>query len=170
MKESYLLGLLAKIKCSICSYQCENWYLLYGEAFFTIISRGELLRIQSVLVHSALTMSPCDLHLFPCAAIPELTHKLLLFDLFILSICFFILIIIYFIYIINFLYLLNQGKPPWLQCKAQATLVRVHSKLYLTSPPRKNCCEKVSPVGEIPVFTLIRTDTTLDLSQKAEKV
>ena len=38
MKESYLLGLLAKIKCSICSYQCENWYLLYGEAIFTSIS------------------------------------------------------------------------------------------------------------------------------------
>jgi hypothetical protein len=26
---SYLLGLLAKIKCSICSYQCENWYSTY---------------------------------------------------------------------------------------------------------------------------------------------
>ena len=36
--KSYLLGLLAKIKCSICSYQCENWYLLYGEAIFTSIS------------------------------------------------------------------------------------------------------------------------------------
>ena len=23
---SYLLGLLAMIKCSICSYQCDNWY------------------------------------------------------------------------------------------------------------------------------------------------
>ena len=34
----------------------------------------------------------------------------------------------------------------------------------------KNCCEKVSQVWEIPVFTLIRTDTTLDLSQEAEKV
>ena len=33
---SYLLGLLAKIKCSICSYQCENWYLLYGEVLFHI--------------------------------------------------------------------------------------------------------------------------------------
>ena len=31
--KSYLLGLLAKIKCSICSYQCENWYLSYGRAF-----------------------------------------------------------------------------------------------------------------------------------------
>ena len=24
--KSYLLGLLAKIKCSICSNQCENWF------------------------------------------------------------------------------------------------------------------------------------------------
>ena len=23
----YLLGLLAMIKCSICSYQCDNWYI-----------------------------------------------------------------------------------------------------------------------------------------------
>ena len=23
----YLLGLLAMIKCSICSYQCDNWYV-----------------------------------------------------------------------------------------------------------------------------------------------
>ena len=26
LKEAYLLGLLAMIKCSICSYQCDNWY------------------------------------------------------------------------------------------------------------------------------------------------
>ena len=24
---AYLLGLLAMIKCSICSYQCDNWYI-----------------------------------------------------------------------------------------------------------------------------------------------
>ena len=24
--QTYLLGLLAMIKCSICSYQCDNWY------------------------------------------------------------------------------------------------------------------------------------------------
>ena len=30
--------------------------------------------------------------------------------------------------------------------------------------------ESVSPVGDISVVTLIRTDTTLDHSQKAEKV
>ena len=25
--DTYLLGLLAMIKCSICSYQCDNWYV-----------------------------------------------------------------------------------------------------------------------------------------------
>ena len=29
-----LLGLLAKIKCSICSYQCNNWYLYNVETLF----------------------------------------------------------------------------------------------------------------------------------------
>ena len=24
---TYILGLLAMIKCSICSYQCDNWYV-----------------------------------------------------------------------------------------------------------------------------------------------
>ena len=28
--QTYLLGLLAKIKCSICSYQLNLWYLLHG--------------------------------------------------------------------------------------------------------------------------------------------
>ena len=27
VKLAYLLGLLAMIKCSICSYQCDNWYI-----------------------------------------------------------------------------------------------------------------------------------------------
>ena len=27
LSRSYLLGLLAMIKCSICSYQCDNWYV-----------------------------------------------------------------------------------------------------------------------------------------------
>ena len=26
---AYLLGLLAMIKCSICSYQYDNWYVSY---------------------------------------------------------------------------------------------------------------------------------------------
>ena len=28
--QSYLLGLLAKIKCSICSYQLNLWYVTHG--------------------------------------------------------------------------------------------------------------------------------------------
>ena len=28
--EAYLLGLLAKIKCSICSYQLNLWYVAHG--------------------------------------------------------------------------------------------------------------------------------------------
>ena len=36
--------------------------------------------------------------------------------------------------------------------------------------PRKINVTSYSPVGEISVVTLIRTDTTLDHSQKAEKV
>jgi len=40
----------------------------------------------------------------------------------------------------------------------------------VTSLPTKKCCEKRHSFEWIPVFTLIRTDTTLDLSQKAEKV
>ena len=38
-----------------------------------------------------------------------------------------------------------------------------------TSPRKINVTSK-SPVGDISVVTLIRTDTTLDHSQKAEKV
>jgi hypothetical protein len=37
-------------------------------------------------------------------------------------------------------------------------------------PQRKINVTSKSPVGDIPVVTLIRTDTTLDHSQKAEKV
>ena len=37
-------------------------------------------------------------------------------------------------------------------------------------PPNKNKGDSKSPVGDISVVTLIRTDTTLDHSQKAEKV
>ena len=36
--------------------------------------------------------------------------------------------------------------------------------------PKKNDVTSKSPVGDISVVTLIRTDTTLDHSQKAEKV
>jgi hypothetical protein len=61
------------------------------------------------------------------------------------------------------------GKPLIAGVLGLGDLREAKSKL-LNLLPMKNCCEKVSPVGEIPVFTLIRTDTTLDLSQKAEKV
>ena len=43
----------------------------------------------------------------------------------------------------------------------QAQMMQLPGKIYVTSK---------SPVGDIPVVTLIRTDTTLDHSQKAEKV
>ena len=33
--------------------------------------------------------------------------------------------------------------------------------------PKKNLCENKTTVAAVSVFTLIRTDTTLDLSQKA---
>ena len=38
------------------------------------------------------------------------------------------------------------------------------------SPHRKIDVKREPPVGGVSVFTLIRTDTTLDHSQKAEKV
>ena len=44
------------------------------------------------------------------------------------------------------------------------------SKLQRKPPPRKIDVTSKSPVGDISVVTLIRTDTTLDHSQKAEKV
>ena len=44
------------------------------------------------------------------------------------------------------------------------------SKLEGNSLPRKIDVTSKSPVGDISVVTLIRTDITLDHSQKAEKV
>ena len=44
------------------------------------------------------------------------------------------------------------------------------SKLKRTLPQPKIHVTSKSPVGDISVVTLIRTDTTLDHSQKAEKV
>ena len=58
--------------------------------------------------------------------------------------------------------------PSDVQCQGNA---RAHlSKLKETSPHRKINVTSKSPVGDISVVTLIRTDTTLDHSQKAEKV
>ncbi len=44
------------------------------------------------------------------------------------------------------------------------------SKLKATSPQRKIAVTCKSPIGDISAVTLKRTDTTLDHSQKAEKV
>ena len=52
------------------------------------------------------------------------------------------------------------------QCNARGSL----SKLAGVPPRRKINVTSKSPVGDISVVTLIRTDTTLDHSQKAEKV
>ena len=52
------------------------------------------------------------------------------------------------------------------QCNAQGLL----SKLEEAPPQRKIDVTSKSPVGDISVVTLIRTDTTLDHSQKAGKV
>ncbi len=52
------------------------------------------------------------------------------------------------------------------QCNAQGSL----SKLERAPSQRKINVTSKSPVGDISVVTLIRTDTTLDHSQKAEKV
>jgi hypothetical protein len=41
---------------------------------------------------------------------------------------------------------------------------------YKPNCPIKNWMTDLLPLGSIPVVILIRTDTTLDLSQKAEKV
>ena len=70
VEQSYLLGLLAKIKCSICSYQCENWYLPYLGSFFHINffwgrSSGSLAYLSS-------RVAMC-IALLPCAAYPLLT-------------------------------------------------------------------------------------------------
>ena len=52
------------------------------------------------------------------------------------------------------------------QCNTRGFL----SKLKKTPPQIKINVTSKSPVGDISVVTLIRTDTTLDHSQKAEKV
>ena len=52
------------------------------------------------------------------------------------------------------------------QCNTRGLL----SKLEKIPPQRKIHVTSKSPVGDISDVTLIRTDTTLDHSQKAEKV
>ena len=51
-----------------------------------------------------------------------------------------------------------------------ATRAGPSSKLKEPLPPRKIDVTSKAPVGAISIVTLIRTDTTLDHSQKAEKV
>ena len=63
-----------------------------------------------------------------------------------------------------------MGKPHSEFVQARGDFGGGFGKPKLPRPPEKNLCEKSLPVGRVPVFTLIRTDTTLDLSQKAEKV
>ena len=48
--------------------------------------------------------------------------------------------------------------------------MRSPGQAQCASSPNKNQVTSKSPVGDISVVTLIRTDTTLDHSQKAEKV
>ena len=48
--------------------------------------------------------------------------------------------------------------------------MRSPGQAQYASSPIKNHVTSKSPVGDISVVTLIRTDTTLDHSQKAEKV
>ena len=52
----------------------------------------------------------------------------------------------------------------------EATSERGRSKLRALSPHRKIDVKRELSVESVSVFTLIRTDTTLDHSQKAEKV
>ena len=58
--------------------------------------------------------------------------------------------------------------PGFVPC--QCNTRRLLSKLEKTLPRRKINVTSKSPVEDISVVTLIRTDTTLDHSQKAEKV
>ena len=58
--------------------------------------------------------------------------------------------------------------PNVVQC--QCNTCGLLSKLKEAPPRRKIHVTSKSPVGDISVVTPIRTDTTLDHSQKAEKV
>ena len=58
---------------------------------------------------------------------------------------------------------------PW-QCAMPVQHLRISGQAQHDTSPRKNLVTSKSPVGDISVVTLIRTDTTLDHSQKAEKV
>ena len=70
-----------------------------------------------------------------------------------------------------FRYLLpHRGVLPLAQCHASATRMKAPKQAQEDTSPTKIDVTSKSPVGDISVVTLIRTDTTLDHSQKAEKV
>ena len=63
-----------------------------------------------------------------------------------------------------------KGGPTPADVPCWATRAGPSSKLKESLPHRKIGVTSKTPVGVISVVTLIRTDTTLDHSQKAEKV
>ena len=68
------------------------------------------------------------------------------------------------------LYCYPKGCAATSEVRCQCNTWGIPSKLGDTPPQRKIDVTSKSPVGDISVVTLIRTDTTLDHSQKAEKV
>ena len=65
-------------------------------------------------------------------------------------------------------YFIGDGAAPSSRCKAGATTAaQMQAELCLDL---KKGSIIVSPVGDVTKVTSLRTDTTLDLSQKAEKV
>ena len=60
---SYFLELLSMIKCSICSYQCDNWYVSNrwraGYTFVTWVAPGKLLPSSLHPVHFPHHLSKC---------------------------------------------------------------------------------------------------------------
>ena len=59
----------------------------------------------------------------------------------------------------------------WQMCKTKMTpSARTNASIVRHNTVKKSMTVIVSYVGDVPVIILIRTDTTLDHSQKAEKV
>jgi len=56
------------------------------------------------------------------------------------------------------------------KCASLVQHMKASEQAREDTSPRKIDVTSKSPVGDISVVTLIRTDTTLDHSQKAEKV
>ena len=63
-----------------------------------------------------------------------------------------------------------NGAPHTRQCAVAEQCARAPEQAREDTSPRKIDVTSNPPVGGISVVTLIRTDTTLDHSQKAEKV